>query len=47
MIVGALVAVGTGKLSNGDIARALESKKRSNLFQAAPAKGLTLEKVFY
>ena len=47
MIVGALVDVGTGKLSKEDIARALESKKRGTLFQAAPAKGLSLEKVFY
>ncbi len=47
MIVGALVEVGRGRLSEADVARALDLKKRSNLFQAAPAKGLTLEKVFY
>ncbi len=48
LIVGALVEVGLGKLSPDDISRILESKKRgSNKFQAAPAKGLTLNRVYY
>ena len=48
MIVGALVEVGLGKLSEGDIEDMLSAKARcSGKFQAAPAKGLTLEKVYY
>ena len=47
LIVGALVSVGLGKLSTCDLLEALESRKRGTLFQAAPAKGLFLDKVFY
>ena len=47
MLVGALVDAGTGRLSKSDIEGILASKKRGNYFQAAPARGLFLEKVFY
>lgn len=47
MLTGALVGVGTGKLSAAQLEAALKNAKRCNLFQAAPAEGLTLEKVFY
>ena len=47
MLVGALVDVGTGKLDGGDIEEMLASKKRGNRFQAAPARGLFLQRVFY
>ena len=47
MLVGALVDAGTGRLSKSDIEKILASKKRGNYFQAAPARGLFLEKVFY
>ncbi len=46
-LTGALVCVGRGRLKREDLIRALESKRRSNMFQAAPARGLSLEKVFY
>lgn len=47
MLVGALVDVGTGRLDEGDIMEILASKKRGNYFQAAPAQGLFLQRVFY
>lgn len=47
LIVGALFDVGLGKLSESDILKILNDKKRVNRFQTAPAKGLFLEKVFY
>ena len=47
MLVGALVQVGRGKLSEADLQTALQSKKRGNLIQAAPAQGLFLDEVFY
>ena len=47
MLVGALVDVGTGRLDEGDIREILASKKRGNYFQAAPAQGLFLQRVFY
>ena len=47
MIVGGLVDVGLGRLSRGDLKAALDSRKRGTLIQAAPASGLTLERVFY
>ena len=47
MLVGALVDAGTGRLSKSDIEKILASKKKGNYFQAAPARGLFLEKVFY
>ena len=47
LLVGALIQCGQGKLSEDDLLKALQSKTRGNLFQAAPAAGLTLDKVFY
>lgn len=47
LLVGALVQCAQGKLSESDLQKALESKTRGNIFQAAPAVGLTLDKVFY
>lgn len=48
MLVGALVEAGLGKLTAEEIAETLESKTRGHRkFQAAPAKGLTLNKVYY
>ncbi|MBO6103446.1 MAG: tRNA pseudouridine(38-40) synthase TruA [Opitutales bacterium] len=47
LIAGALFDVGTGRLAPEEIGEILESKSRSNKFQAAPAKGLFLERVFY
>ena len=48
LLVGALFEVGCGKLTKSDIAEILESRKRGiHKFQAAPAKGLTLDRVFY
>lgn len=46
-LTGALVCVGRGRLKKEDLVRALESRRRSNMFQAAPARGLSLERVFY
>lgn len=46
-IVGALIAVGTGKLKPKDIIQILDGKDRRLAPMAAPAKGLFLHKVEY
>ncbi len=46
-LVGALVAVGEGRLSAADVARILRSRQRTADVQTAPAHGLFLVKVFY
>ena len=48
MLVGALVDVGLGKFTQDDIQQILDAKKRGSYkFATAPAKGLSLNKVFY
>ena len=47
MITGALVDVGLGKLTRADLERILKAKKRGQKIQSAPARGLTLERVWY
>ena len=47
MIVGALVQVGLGRASIGQLREALENPRRGRPIQAAPAAGLTLDTVFY
>ena len=44
---GALYAVGLERLTPVDISEILESKQRTHLIVTAPAKGLSLDKVFY
>ena len=44
---GALYAVGRGRLTAVDIAQILQSKQRTHRIVTAPAKGLSLDKVFY
>jgi tRNA pseudouridine38-40 synthase len=46
-MVGALLDVGTGKLSPQKIYEILKSRKRTEIVVSAPAHGLSLEKVFY
>lgn len=46
-IVGALVAVGLGKMTPAEVAALLDSKKRLPAVTTAPAHGLFLERVFY
>lgn len=46
-LAGALIDVGTGKLQPEDLASILESRRRTSLVVTAPAKGLTLDRVFY
>jgi tRNA pseudouridine38-40 synthase len=46
-MVGALLDVGTGKLSPQKIYEILKSRKRTEIVVSAPAPGLSLEKVFY
>jgi tRNA pseudouridine38-40 synthase len=46
-IMGTLVDVGRGKLNPADVERILHARNRSAASQAAPAKGLILEKVYY
>jgi len=46
-LVGALVAVGLGKLTSADLERVLKTKKRTQEITTAPAIGLVLEKVFF
>ena len=47
IIAGTLAEIGTGKRAPGAIARAIETGDRLALGQTAPARGLTLERVFY
>jgi tRNA pseudouridine38-40 synthase len=44
---GALYAVGRGRLTPGEITKILESKQRTHHIVTAPAKGLSLDRVFY
>jgi tRNA pseudouridine38-40 synthase len=46
-MVGALLDVGSGKLSPPQIYEILKSRKRTEVVVSAPAHGLSLEKVFY
>jgi len=46
-LVGALVAVGEGKLTLVQLHRILESRERTAAVQTAPPQGLFLEQVFY
>ena len=46
-LVGTLINIGLGRLSEADLAELLDSGKRSPFVYAAPAKGLFLEKVYY
>ena len=46
-LVGALVAVGQGKLTPAELEKVLRSQKRPEIIATAPAEGLCLEKVFY
>ena len=47
IIAGTLRDVGSGKLSPGALARAIETGNRLDLGVTAPAHGLTLMEVFY
>ncbi len=47
LLVGALIQCGQGRLTISDLENALLAKERTNIFQAAPAKGLSLDEVFY
>lgn len=47
ILAGTLISVGTGKLEEGAIERALASLSRLDLGVTAPAHGLTLMRVFY
>ncbi len=46
-LVGALVNVGSGKLTPDEIRRILEERRRREIIATAPPHGLFLEKVFY
>lgn len=46
-LAGVLIDVGRGKLAPPDARRLLEMRSRSEWVVTAPAKGLTLEKVYY
>lgn len=46
-LAGCLVNVGLNRIGVADVLRLLESAKRTPLVEAAPARGLFLEKVFY
>jgi tRNA pseudouridine38-40 synthase len=46
-LVGALVAVGEGKLTPEAVREILDSRERTHRVQTAPPQGLFLEKVFY
>ena len=46
-LTGALVQVGLGRLTSQEILELLRGKQRSYLTPSAPARGLTLEEVFY
>ena len=46
-LAGCLFDVGTGKLDLDDVQRILMDRKRTNLVQTAPARGLFLDSVWY
>ena len=46
-MVGGLFEVGRGKIDEFDIEKILLSRKRTEVVVSAPAKGLSLEKVYY
>ncbi|MDQ8203326.1 tRNA pseudouridine(38-40) synthase TruA [Pelagicoccus sp. SDUM812003] len=46
-LVGSLLNVGLGRLALDDLQNLLESRQRTPLVEASPARGLFLEKVFY
>jgi tRNA pseudouridine38-40 synthase len=46
-LVGALIAVGEGKLTAEQIAAMLQGRRRTEVVETAPPQGLFLEKVFY
>ena len=47
IVVGTLAEVGQGRLSAADVRRILSARERSQAPKAAPARGLTLERVVY
>jgi tRNA pseudouridine38-40 synthase len=47
IVVGTLVDVGQGRLTAADVRRILAARDRSEAPKAAPARGLTLERVVY
>jgi len=47
IVVGTLAEVGQGRLSAADVRRTLSARERSQAPKAAPARGLTLERVVY
>ena len=47
IIVGTLIMVGIGKISDKDITDIIESRDRTKAGACVPANGLTLEKVYY
>lgn len=46
-IVGTLLEIGVGKITNGDLIKIIESKDRSNAGVSVPASGLYLKKIVY
>ena len=46
-LVGAAVAVGSGRLDVAEVLAARDSRKRTSLWKTMPAHGLTLEEVIY
>ena len=46
-MVGALIDVGKGKNTKEDIIRLLDAEKTDKMLSTAPAKGLTLDKIYY
>jgi len=46
-LVGALVAVGEGRMTPAEVAALLKAGERTPLVQTAPPQGLFLMKVFY
>ena len=46
-LVGALIDVGKGKANNSNITLLLNSSKTDKMLSTAPAKGLTLVKIYY
>jgi len=46
-IVGTLVDVGKGKISQDEFVKVIEAKDRSKAGQSAPAEGLFLTKISY
>ena len=46
-LVGAVMGMATGRITEGEFQELLQGKERKGLISTAPAQGLSLDKVYY